>query len=137
MSISRGDNMSVDQAQVVEYIKNLKLSEVKALIEVLETELGVSASAPVMAFAGGAGGAAAAEEVEEKTEFDVELLGDFDAKAKVKIIKAVREITGAGLKDAKGMVEGAPSVLKEGVSKDQAEEYKTKLEAVGAKVAIK
>ena len=130
--------MSVDQAQVVEYIKNLKLSEVKALIETLESELGVSASAPVMAFAGGAAaGGAPAEEAEEKTEFDVELLGDFDAKAKVKIIKAVREITGAGLKDAKGMVEGAPSVLKEGVSKDQAEEFKAKLEAVGAKVAIK
>ena len=130
--------MSVDQAQVVEYIKNLKLSEVKALIETLENELGVSASAPVMAFAGAAPAAgAAAEEVEEKTEFNVELLGDFDAKAKVKIIKAVREITGIGLKEAKSMVEGAPNVLKEGVSKEQAEEFKAKLEEAGAKVAIK
>lgn len=130
--------MSVDQAQVVEYIKNLKLSEVKGLIEVLEGELGVSASAPVMAFAGGApAGGGAAEEAEEKTEFDVELLGDFDAKAKIKIIKAVREITNVGLKDAKEMVTSAPTVIKEGVSKDQAEEYKKKIEDVGGKVAIK
>lgn len=130
--------MSVDQAQVVEYIKNLKLSEVKELIEVLEGELGVSASAPVMAFAGGAPAAGgAAEEAEEKTEFDVELLGDFDAKAKIKIIKAVREITNVGLKDAKEMVTNAPTVIKEGVSKEQAEEYKKKIEDVGGKVAIK
>ena len=129
--------MSVDQATVVEYIKNLKLGEVKALIEVLEAELGVSASAPVMAIAGGgAGGGAAAEEAEEKTEFDVELT-EFDAKAKVKIIKEVRGITGLGLKDAKAMVEGAPSVLKEAVSKDAAEEIKKKLEDLGAKITIK
>ena len=94
--------MSVDQATVVEYIKNLKLGEVKALIEALEDELGVSASAPVMAIAGGAaGGGAAAEAAEEKTEFDVELT-EFDAKAKVKIIKEIRGVTGLGLKDAKG-----------------------------------
>lgn len=105
--------MSVTQEQVVDYIKNLKLSEVKGLIETLENELGVSASAPVMAFAGGAaGGGAAAEEVEEKTEFDV-ILTEFEAKAKIKIIKEVRAITGAGLKDAKSMVETLPSTLKE------------------------
>jgi large subunit ribosomal protein L7/L12 len=127
--------MSVDQATVVEYIKNLKLGEVKALIEVLEEELGVSASAPVMAIAGAVGGASA-EEAEEKTEFDVELT-EFDAKSKVKIIKAVREITGLGLKDAKALVEGAPSVLKEAVSKDASEEIKKKLTDLGAKVTVK
>ena len=129
--------MSVSQEQVVDYIKNLKLSEVKGLIETLENELGVSASAPVMAMAGGAvAGGAAAEEVEEKTEFDV-VLAEFEAKAKIKIIKEVRAITGAGLKDAKSMVESLPSTLKEGVSKDAAEEIKKKIEAVGGKIEIK
>ena len=128
--------MSVDQATVVEYIKNLKLGEVKALIEVLEDELGVSASAPVMAVAGAVAGGAAAEEAEEKTEFDVELT-EFDAKAKVKIIKAVREVTGLGLKDAKALVEGAPSVLKEAVSKDAAAEIKKKIEDLGGKITVK
>ena len=129
--------MSVTQEQVVDYIKNLKLSEVKGLIETLEDELGVSASAPVMAMAGGAvGGGAAAEEVEEKTEFDV-ILTEFEAKAKIKIIKEVRAITGAGLKDAKSMVETLPSTLKEAVSKDMAEEIKKKIEGVGGKIEIK
>jgi large subunit ribosomal protein L7/L12 len=128
--------MSVDQASVVEYIKNLKLGEVKALIEILEDELGVSASAPVMAVAGAVAGGAPEEAAEEKTEFDVELT-EFDAKAKVKIIKVVREITGLGLKDAKGLVEGAPSLLKEAVNKDAAEEIKKKLEDLGGKVTIK
>ena len=128
--------MSVTQEQVVDYIKNLKLSEVKGLIEILENELGVSASAPVMAVAGAAGGAAPAEAAEEKTEFDVILL-EFEAKAKIKIIKEVRALTGAGLKDAKGIVEKLPSTLKEGVSKDAAEEIKKKLTDLGAKVEIK
>jgi large subunit ribosomal protein L7/L12 len=129
--------MSVDQASVVEYIKNLKLGEVKALIEILEDELGVSASAPVMAVAGAvAGGGAPEAAAEEKTEFDVELT-EFDAKAKVKIIKVVREITGLGLKDAKGLVEGAPSLLKEAVNKDAADEIKKKIEDLGGKVTIK
>ena len=128
--------MSVTQEQVVYYIKNLKLSEVKGLIETLENELGVSASAPVMAVAGGAVAGAPAEEAEEKTEFDV-VLAEFDAKAKIKIIKEVRAITGAGLKDAKAMVETLPSTLKEGISKDAAEEIKKKIEAVGGKIEIK
>ena len=128
--------MSVTQEQVVDYIKNLKLSEVKGLIEILENELGVSASAPVMAVAGGAVAGAPAEEAEEKTEFDV-VLTEFEAKAKIKIIKEVRAITGAGLKDAKSMVETLPSTLKEGVSKDAAEEIKKKIEAVGGKIEIK
>jgi large subunit ribosomal protein L7/L12 len=126
--------MSTTQEDVINYIKELKLGEVKALIEALEDELGVTASAPVMAVAAGAGGAAA-EEAEEKTEFDVVLTDVGDAK--VKVIKAVREITGAGLKDAKGMVESAPATIKEGVSKDQAAEFKKKLEDVGAKVEVK
>ena len=129
--------MSVDQASVIEYIKNLKLGEVKALIEALEDELGVSASAPVMAIAGGAGGGAAEDAAEEKTEFDVELTGLSDAKAKVKVIKEIRGITGLGLKDAKGLVEGAPAIIKEAVSKEAAEDIKSKVEAVGGKVTIK
>jgi len=129
--------MSVDQASVIEYIKNLKLGEVKALIEALEDELGVSASAPVMAFAGGAAGGAAEEAAEEKTEFDVELTGLSDAKAKVKVIKEIREITGLGLKDAKALVEGAPALIKEAVSKDAAEDIKKKIEGAGGQVTIK
>jgi large subunit ribosomal protein L7/L12 len=129
--------MSVDQASVIEYIKNLKLGEVKDLIEKLEDELGVSASAPVMAIAGGGAGGAVEEAVEEKTEFDVELTELSDAKAKVKVIKEVRGITGLGLKDAKALVEGAPAIIKEAVSKDAAEEIKKKVEAVGGKVTIK
>ena len=129
--------MSVDQASVIEYIKNLKLGEVKALIEALEDELGVSASAPVMAVAGGAGGGAAEEAAEEKTEFDVELTGLSDAKAKVKVIKEIRGITGLGLKDAKALVEGAPAIVKEAVGKEAAEEIKKKVEAVGGQITIK
>jgi len=124
--------MSVNQESVVEYIKNLKLSEVKSLIETLEKELGVSASAPVMAVAAGA---AAVEEVEEKTEFDVELT---DAGPdKVKVIKEVRTVTGLGLGEAKKLVESAPGMLKEAVTKETAENIKKVLEAVGAKITIK
>ena len=115
--------MSLSQNDVVDYIKNLKLSEVKALVDVLEKELGVSASAPVMAVAGGAPAAAAAAPVEEQTEFDV--------------IKVVRELTGLGLKEAKELVEGAPKPVKTAVSKDDAAAAKKKLEEVGAKVGLK
>ena len=128
--------MSVTQEQVVDYIKNLKLSEVKSLIETLENELGVSASAPVMAVAAGAAAGAPAEAAEEKTEFDV-ILAEIEPKAKIKIIKEVRTLTGAGLKDAKAMVENLPSTLKEAVSKDAAEEIKAKIEKVGGKIEIK
>ena len=121
--------MSVDQTSVIEYIKNLKLGEVKALIEALEDELGVSASAPVVAVAAAGGGAAgAAEEEEEKTEFDVELTELTDAKAKVKVIKVIRDLTGLGLKDAKALVEEAPKLIKEAVSKEAAADIKAKLE---------
>ena len=128
--------MSVSQEQVVDYIKGLKLGEVKSLIEILENELGVSASAPVMAMAGPAAAAGPAEEAEEKTEFDV-VLKEFEAKAKIKVIKIVRQLTGLGLKDAKAQVESAPVTLKEAVSKDAAEDIKKQLEEVGAKVEIK
>lgn len=124
--------MSVSQDQVVDYIKNLKLSEVKSLISVLEDELGVEASAPVFA---GAMVAAAAEEAEEKTEFDVHMKGFGDQK--IKVIKAVREITGLGLKEAKALVESAPVNVKEAISKDEAEELKNKLAEVGADVEVK
>ena len=129
--------MSVDQTSVIEYIKNLKLGEVKALIEALEDELGVSASAPVMAVAGCAVAGGAAEVAEEKTEFDVELTGLSEDKAKVKVIKEIRGITGLGLKDAKALVEGTPAIIKEAVSKEAAADIKAKLEAVGGKVTIK
>ncbi|MBW2255797.1 MAG: 50S ribosomal protein L7/L12 [Deltaproteobacteria bacterium] len=126
--------MSVNQEQVVDYIKNLKLSEVKNLIAVLEEELGVEASAPIMAGAfAAAPGAADAEE--EKTEFDVHMssFGEY----KIKVIKAVREITGLGLKEAKALVESAPVNVKEAILKDEAEEIKNKLAEVGAVVEVK
>jgi large subunit ribosomal protein L7/L12 len=124
--------MSATQTDVVDYIKNLKLSEVKALITILEDELGVEANAPVMM---GAVAAGPAEAVEEKTEFDV-ILKEFGPN-KIKVIKAVREATGLGLKDAKGLVESAPAAIKEAVDKAAAEELKGKLEAVGAVIEIK
>lgn len=128
--------MSVSQDQVVDYIKNLKLAEVKALVEILEKELGVSASAPVMAVAAAGGGAVAeAAPVEEKTEFDVTLEAAGDKK--IEVIKVVRAITGLGLKEAKDLVEGAPKQVKAGASKDEAAKIKADLEAVGAKVSIK
>ena len=128
--------MSVSQEQVVDFIKNMKLSEVKDLISVLEEELGVEASAPVaIAAVGGAGGAAGGEAAAEKTEFDV-VMNSFGAQ-KIKVIKAVRELTGLGLKEAKAMVESAPAKVKEGVSKEDAEAAKTALEEVGAEVEVK
>ena len=125
--------MSVTQDQVVDYIKNLKLSQVKALIEVLESELGVSASAPVMAMAGGP--AAAAEEKEEQTEFDV-ILKDFGAK-KINVIKAIRKITGLGLKDAKALVDGVPATVKEALDKEAAEAIVKELKEAGAEAELK
>ena len=125
--------MAVSQNDVVDFIKNLKLSEVKGLIEILEEELGVEASAPIAiaAVGGGAGGEAA----EEQTEFDVVMTSFGDNK--ISVIKAVRAITGLGLKEAKAMVDGAPTAVKEGVSKDEAETAKTQLEEAGAAVDLK
>ncbi len=117
---------------LVEEYKSLTVLELSELVKALEEEFGVSAAA----MAAPAAGAAAAAPVEEKTEFDVVLTG-FDAAAKIKVIKAVREITGLGLAEAKGAVEGAPKTLKEAVSKDEAEELKKKLEEAGGKVELK
>ena len=118
---------------LIEEVKALTVLELSELVKALEEEFGVSAAA-MAAPAAGAG--AAAEAVEEKTEFDVVLAG-FDAAAKIKVIKAVREITGLGLAEAKAVVEGAPKALKEAVSKDEAEAMKAKLEEAGAKVELK
>ena len=116
---------------MVEEIKTLSVLEVNELVKALEEEFGVSAAA--MAAPAAAGPAAA---VEEKTEFDV-VLASFDAAAKIKVIKAVREITGLGLAEAKAAVEGAPKTLKEALGKDEAEELKKKLEEAGGKVELK
>ena len=117
---------------LIEEVKGLTVLELSELVHALEEEFGVSAAAMAAPAAGGA----AAPAAEEKTEFDVVLAG-FDAAAKIKVIKAVREITGLGLADAKAMVEGAPKTLKEAVGKDEAEEMKKKLEEAGAKVELK
>ena len=116
---------------MIEEVKALTVLELSELVHALEEEFGVSAAAMAAPAAG-----AAAPAAEEKTEFDVVLAG-FDAAAKIKVIKAVREITGLGLAEAKAAVEGAPKTLKEAVSKDEAEELKKKLEEVGGKVELK
>ncbi len=118
---------------LIEEVKALTVLELSELVKALEEEFGVSAAAMAAPAAGGAG---SAEAVAEKTEFDVVLAG-FDAAAKIKVIKVVREITGLGLAEAKAVVEGAPKALKEAVSKDEAEEMKKKLEEAGAKVELK
>ena len=118
---------------ILEEIKSLTLIELADLVKAVEEEFGVSAAAPVGVVA--AAGAAAAPAAEEKTEFDV-VLKSFGAK-KLDVIKAVREITGLGLKEAKEMVEGAPKTVKEGVSKDEAEKIKAALTEAGATVEVK
>ncbi len=119
--------------EIIDAIKELKLLEVADLVKAMEEEFGVSAAAPVaVAGAAGAGAAAAAE---EQTEFNV-VLAEAGAE-KIKVIKVVREITGLGLKEAKAAVDGAPTTLKEAVSKEDAEKYKAQLEEVGAKVELK
>jgi large subunit ribosomal protein L7/L12 len=123
----------ISREQVVDYLSNLPVIQIADLVKELETKWGVSA-APV-AVAGVGGGAAAAAPAEEKTEFDV-ILADAGA-SKINVIKAVREITALGLKEAKDLVEGAPKPIKEGVGKDEAEDIKKKLEAAGAKVEVK
>lgn len=115
--------------QILEAIKEMSVLELNDLVKAIEEEFGVTAAAPVAVVAGGAAAA------EEKTEFDV-VLTDAGA-SKIKVIKAVREITGDGLKEAKEKVDGAPSTLKEGVSKEEAEEMKAKLEEAGASVEVK
>ena len=119
-------------AEMIEAIKELSVLELNELVKACEEEFGVSAAAGVVVAAAGAGEGAAAE---EKTEFDVELTEV--GPNKVKVIKVVREATGLGLKEAKDVVDGAPKVLKEAVSKAEAEEIKTKLEEQGAEVTLK
>ena len=118
-------------AEFIDAIKELSVLELNDLVKACEEEFGVSAAAGVVVAAAGAGAA----EAEEKTGFDVELTEV--GPNKVKVIKVVREATGLGLKEAKEVVDGAPKVVKEGVSKAEAEEMKTKLEAEGAKVTLK
>ena len=116
--------------QILEAIENMKVLELNELVKAAEEKFGVSASAPVM-MAGAVAGAAA----EEKTEFDV-ILAEAGS-SKVGVIKVVREITGLGLKEAKDLVDGAPKPVKEGATKEEADQFKEKLEAAGAKVEVK
>ena len=125
--------MSEKITAMIDEIKALTVLELADLVKAIEEEFGVSAAAPVAVVGGAvAGGAAAAE---EKSDFEV-VLAEAGAE-KIKVIKVVREITGLGLKEAKDLVDGAPKTLKEGVAKEEAEEIKTKLEEVGAKVELK
>jgi len=126
--------MAVSKEDILETISNMSVMDVVDLISAMEEKFGVSAAAPVAVAAGPAAGGEAAA-AEEKTEFDV-VLASFGSQ-KVPVIKAVREITGLGLKEAKDLVEGAPAAVKEGVSKDEADEIVKKLEAAGATVEVK
>jgi large subunit ribosomal protein L7/L12 len=128
--------MAVSKAEIVDALSALSVMEVVDLVSELEKKWGVSAAAPVaVAAAPGAAGGAAAPAAEEKTEFTV-TMSEFGAN-KVGVIKVIREITGLGLKEAKDLVEGVPSTVKEGISKADAEAIKKKLEEAGAKAAIK
>ncbi|MFP7171512.1 50S ribosomal protein L7/L12 [Terribacillus sp. 179-K 1B1 HS] len=115
---------------IIEEIKGMSVLELNDLVKAIEEEFGVTAAAPVAVAGGGA-----AEAAEEKTEFDVVLTSA--GASKIKVVKAVREATGLGLKDAKDLVDNAPGNIKEGVSKDEAEELKAKLEEAGASVEVK
>jgi large subunit ribosomal protein L7/L12 len=125
--------MSVTKEQVIEFIENMTVIELAELVKELEDKFGVSAAAPVAAVAAAPADAGAA--AAEQTEFDVILTAAGDKK--VGVIKVVREITGLGLKEAKAVVDGAPAPVKEGASKEEAEEIKTKLEEAGASVEVK
>jgi large subunit ribosomal protein L7/L12 len=121
---------------LVEQIEKMSVLELSELVKILEEKFGVSAAAPMMMAAGPAtGGAEAGEAVEERSEFDIELAAAGDSK--INVIKAVREITGQGLKDAKDLVDAAPKVIKEKVAKAEADEIKKKLEEAGAIVNLK
>ena len=125
--------MAVSREEIIEVLSNMSVLEVTQLVSELEEKWGVSAAAPVAVAA--AGPAAEAAAVEEKTEFDV-VMTSFGAN-KVGVIKAIRTITGLGLKEAKDMVEGVPATVKEGVSKDEADGIKKQLEEAGASVEVK
>ena len=126
--------MSITRDQVIDFLSNLNILELSGLVKELEEKWGVSAAAPVAVAAAGPAAAPAAA-AEEQTEFDIIL--ESAGEKKIEVIKAVRAITGLGLKEAKDLVEGAPKPLKEGVAKAEADEIKKKLEAVGAKVELK
>lgn len=126
---------AVTKEAVITYIENMSVLELSQLVKDLEQKFGVSAAAPVAMMGPGAGAGAGAEAAAAKTEFTVVLAAAGDKK--INVIKEVRAITGLGLKEAKDLVEGAPKVLKEGVSKADADEMKKKLEAEGAKVEVK
>ena len=131
--------MSAKTDEILESLKSLSLLEASELVKQIEEAFGVSAAASagvVMAAPGAAAGGGGGEVAEEKTEFDV-ILESFDAAAKIKVLKAVREATGLGLADAKGLVEKAPTPIKEGIAKEAAEELKKAIEEVGGKVTIK
>jgi len=125
----------VTRDQVVDFLSNMPVIQLAELVKELETKWGVSAAPVAVAAVGGGGGGAAAAAVEEKTEFTV-ILADGGAN-KINVIKAVREITALGLKEAKDLVEGAPKAIKESIGKEEAEDIKKKLEAAGAKVEVK
>jgi large subunit ribosomal protein L7/L12 len=125
----------ITRDQVVDYLSNLPVIQIAELVKELETKWGVSAAPVAVAAVGGAGGGAAAAAAEEKTEFTV-ILADGGAN-KINVIKAVREITALGLKEAKDLVEGAPKPIKENIGKEEADDIKKKLEAAGAKVEVK
>ena len=118
--------------QIIDAVKEMSVLELNELVKAIEEEFGVTAAAPVAVAGGAAGGGEAAA---EQTEFDV-VLTDAGA-SKIKVVKAVREITGLGLKDAKDLTDSAPKAIKEGVSKEEAEEMKTQLEEAGASVEVK
>jgi large subunit ribosomal protein L7/L12 len=125
----------IKKEDVLKYLENANMLEISELISEIEDKFGVSAAAPVAVAAAGVDAGAAGGAAEEKSEFDIELAAAGDKK--INVIKAVREITALGLKEAKEMVDGAPSVVKEAVSKDEAEEIKKKLEEAGASVNLK
>jgi large subunit ribosomal protein L7/L12 len=127
--------MSLSNAELVEALSKKPILEIVELVKALEEKWGVSAAAPVAVAAVGGGAAAAAAPAEEKTEFNVVM--DSFGENKVAVIKVVRTVTGLGLKEAKDLVEGAPSTVKEGVKKDEAESIKKQLEEAGAKATIK
>ncbi len=131
--------MSTKTDEILDSLKNLSLLEASELVKQIEEAFGVSAAASagvVMAAPGAGAAGAAGEAAEEKTEFDV-VLESFEASAKIKVLKAVREATGLGLGDAKAMVEAAPKTIKEGISKDDAEGLKKAIEEAGGKVTLK
>ena len=127
--------MAVTKEEIIEALKEMSLLEASELVKMIEEEFGVSAAAPVAVAAAGVAGGDAAGAAEEKSEFDVVLEGFGDNK--IAVIKAVREITGLGLKEAKETVESAPKAIQEGIAKDKADEAKAKLEEAGAVVTLK